>query len=139
MIAAGLWKDRRLKPVHQPRYRRECLGELNPDRRVGAERERVFPFLTTLPRDVSLPSLLNRRVEMPKIITIGSIFVLPFLVTAVQAGDGRPGCMNSCLTKCYAAVPSQYKTVAECVADWAPRNLAREEAVRKAKQQSGRN
>jgi Winged helix-turn helix len=30
MIAAGLWKDRRarLKPVHQPRYRRECLGEL---------------------------------------------------------------------------------------------------------------
>jgi hypothetical protein len=30
MIAAGLWKDRRarLKPVHQPRYRRECVGEL---------------------------------------------------------------------------------------------------------------
>src|SRR6266404_1054388 len=30
MIAAGLWKDRRarLKPVHQPRYRRDCLGEL---------------------------------------------------------------------------------------------------------------
>jgi winged helix-turn helix protein len=30
MIAAGLWKDRRarLKPVHQPRYRRECLGKL---------------------------------------------------------------------------------------------------------------
>jgi len=30
MIAADLWKDRRarLKPVHQPRYRRECLGEL---------------------------------------------------------------------------------------------------------------
>ena len=30
MITAGLWKDRRarLKPVHQPRYRRDCLGEL---------------------------------------------------------------------------------------------------------------
>jgi len=30
MIAAGLWKDRRarLKAVHQPRYRRHCLGEL---------------------------------------------------------------------------------------------------------------
>jgi len=30
MMAAGLWQDRRarLKPVHQPRYRRECLGEL---------------------------------------------------------------------------------------------------------------
>jgi hypothetical protein len=30
MIAAGLWKDRRarLKTVHQPRYRRDCLGEL---------------------------------------------------------------------------------------------------------------
>jgi hypothetical protein len=30
MIMAGLWKDRRarLKPVHQPRYRRDCLGEL---------------------------------------------------------------------------------------------------------------
>ncbi len=30
MIAADLWEDRRarLKPVHQPRYRRDCLGEL---------------------------------------------------------------------------------------------------------------
>ena len=30
MIAAGLWTDRRarLKAVHQPRYRRDCLGEL---------------------------------------------------------------------------------------------------------------
>src|SRR5258708_4968308 len=30
MIAAGLWKDRRtrLTAVHQPRYRRDCLGEL---------------------------------------------------------------------------------------------------------------
>ncbi|QDW38871.1 ISNCY family transposase [Bradyrhizobium sp. KBS0727] len=30
MIAAGLWKDRRarLKAVHQPRYRRDCCGEL---------------------------------------------------------------------------------------------------------------
>jgi hypothetical protein len=30
MIAAGLWKDRRarLKAVHQPRDRRDCLGEL---------------------------------------------------------------------------------------------------------------
>jgi len=30
MMAAGLWKDRRarLRPVHQPRYRRDCLGEL---------------------------------------------------------------------------------------------------------------
>src|SRR4030081_822854 len=30
MIIAGLWKDRRarLKAVHQPRYRRDCLGEL---------------------------------------------------------------------------------------------------------------
>jgi hypothetical protein len=30
MIAAGLWKDRRarLRPVHQPRYRRDCVGEL---------------------------------------------------------------------------------------------------------------
>jgi hypothetical protein len=30
MITAGLWKDRRarLKTVHQPRYRRDCLGEL---------------------------------------------------------------------------------------------------------------
>jgi hypothetical protein len=30
MITAGLWKDRRarLKAVHQPRYRRDCLGEL---------------------------------------------------------------------------------------------------------------
>src|ERR1700682_5868835 len=30
MIAAGLWKDRRarLKPVHQPRHRRDCMGEL---------------------------------------------------------------------------------------------------------------
>src|ERR1700686_4975292 len=30
MLTAGLWKDRRarLKAVHQPRYRRDCLGEL---------------------------------------------------------------------------------------------------------------
>lgn len=30
MMSAGLWKDRRarLKPVHQPRYRRDCVGEL---------------------------------------------------------------------------------------------------------------
>lgn len=30
MMVAGLWKDRRarLKPVHQPRYRRDSLGEL---------------------------------------------------------------------------------------------------------------
>jgi hypothetical protein len=30
MLAAGLWKDRRarLRPVHQPRYRRDCVGEL---------------------------------------------------------------------------------------------------------------
>jgi hypothetical protein len=30
MMAAGLWKDRkqRMRPVHQPRYRRECVGEL---------------------------------------------------------------------------------------------------------------
>src|SRR5437773_2665159 len=30
MITAGLWKDRRarLKAVHQPRYPRDCLGEL---------------------------------------------------------------------------------------------------------------
>src|SRR3982074_1876398 len=30
MMMAGLWKDRRarLKPVHQPRYRRDCVGEL---------------------------------------------------------------------------------------------------------------
>jgi hypothetical protein len=30
MIAAGLWQDRqqRLKRVHQPRYRRDCVGEL---------------------------------------------------------------------------------------------------------------
>jgi hypothetical protein len=30
MIAAGLWQDRRarLRPVHQPRYRRDCVGEL---------------------------------------------------------------------------------------------------------------
>jgi hypothetical protein len=30
MITAGLWQDRRarLKAVHQPRYRRDCLGEL---------------------------------------------------------------------------------------------------------------
>jgi hypothetical protein len=30
MLAAGLWQDRqqRLKPVHQPRYRRDCIGEL---------------------------------------------------------------------------------------------------------------
>src|SRR6202048_3390241 len=30
MITAGLWKDRRarLKAIHQPRYRRDCLGEL---------------------------------------------------------------------------------------------------------------
>jgi hypothetical protein len=30
MITAGLWKDRRarLKAVHPPRYRRDCLGEL---------------------------------------------------------------------------------------------------------------
>ena len=30
MITAGLWKDRRarMRPVHQPRYRRDCLGEL---------------------------------------------------------------------------------------------------------------
>src|SRR5918995_251722 len=30
MIADGFWQDRRqrLKPVHQPRYRRECVGEL---------------------------------------------------------------------------------------------------------------
>lgn len=30
MIAASLWRDRRarLRPVHQPRYRRDCLGEL---------------------------------------------------------------------------------------------------------------
>lgn len=30
MLAAGIWKDRqqRRKPVYQPRYRRDCLGEL---------------------------------------------------------------------------------------------------------------
>ena len=30
MIVADLWKDRRarLKPVHQPRHRRDCVGEL---------------------------------------------------------------------------------------------------------------
>lgn len=30
MIADGIWQDRRqrLKPVHQPRYRRDCVGEL---------------------------------------------------------------------------------------------------------------
>lgn len=30
MMTEGIWKDRRqrLKPVHQPRYRRECFGEL---------------------------------------------------------------------------------------------------------------
>src|SRR5258708_6288169 len=30
MMMAGLWKDRRarLKPVHQPGYRRDCVGEL---------------------------------------------------------------------------------------------------------------
>ena len=30
MMAAGIWKDRRqrMKPVHQPRHRRDCLGEL---------------------------------------------------------------------------------------------------------------
>ncbi len=30
MMTAGLWKDRRarLRPVHQPRYRRDCVGEL---------------------------------------------------------------------------------------------------------------
>jgi hypothetical protein len=30
MMAARLWKDRkqRMRPVHQPRYRRECVGEL---------------------------------------------------------------------------------------------------------------
>jgi len=30
MMADGLWKDRRqrMKPVHQPRYRRDCVGEL---------------------------------------------------------------------------------------------------------------
>jgi hypothetical protein len=30
MMSAGLWKDRRakLRPVHQPRYRRDCVGEL---------------------------------------------------------------------------------------------------------------
>jgi hypothetical protein len=30
MMVAGLWKDRgqRLKPVHQPRHRRDCVGEL---------------------------------------------------------------------------------------------------------------
>jgi hypothetical protein len=30
MLAEGLWKDRRqrLKPVHQPRRRRDCVGEL---------------------------------------------------------------------------------------------------------------
>ena len=30
MLADGIWRDRRqrLKPVHQPRYRRDCVGEL---------------------------------------------------------------------------------------------------------------
>lgn len=30
MLAEGVWRERRqrLKPVHQPRYRRECIGEL---------------------------------------------------------------------------------------------------------------
>jgi hypothetical protein len=30
MLAEGIWKDRRqrLKPVHQPRHRRDCVGEL---------------------------------------------------------------------------------------------------------------
>src|SRR4051812_39136508 len=30
MMVAGLWKDRRqrVRPVHQPRYRRDCVGEL---------------------------------------------------------------------------------------------------------------
>ena len=30
MLAEGIWQDRRqrLKPVHQPRHRRDCVGEL---------------------------------------------------------------------------------------------------------------
>ena len=30
MMVAGLWKDRRqrMRPVHQPRHRRDCIGEL---------------------------------------------------------------------------------------------------------------
>jgi hypothetical protein len=30
MLAGGIWRDRRqrLKPVHQPRYRRDCMGDL---------------------------------------------------------------------------------------------------------------
>jgi len=41
MIAAGLWKDRRarMRPVHQPRYRRDCMGELiQIDRSTGGSR-----------------------------------------------------------------------------------------------------
>jgi len=38
MIGDGLWVDRRhrLPSPHQPRPRRECLGELVADRRIGA-------------------------------------------------------------------------------------------------------
>jgi len=45
MMAAGLWKDRRqrMKPVHQPRYRRDCVGELiqMTDRNTGGSRPAV--------------------------------------------------------------------------------------------------
>jgi hypothetical protein len=41
MMAAGLWKDRgqRLKPVHQPRHRRDCVGEL-----IQIETESTFDY-----------------------------------------------------------------------------------------------
>src|SRR3954453_9500699 len=38
MLADGLWRDReqRLKPVHQPRYRRDCGRRARADRRLRA-------------------------------------------------------------------------------------------------------
>ena len=50
MTAAGLWKPRRQRaaPIHQPRNRRACLGELDPDRRQR-------PRLVRRPRPLHAP------------------------------------------------------------------------------------
>ena len=58
MMAAGLWKDRRqrMRPVHQPRYRRDCVGEL-----IQMDGSRHWWFETRGPQCTLLVTSTMRR------------------------------------------------------------------------------